>query len=89
VTVGTRGGFSISSICHSNVPVLEQAPIYSCAMNDQSWIDDIQWQDVLGPIGETQDEEIYTLTTRDFLQMPDVNFSELVHIDPQIRALLN
>lgn len=58
-------------------------------MNDKSWIDDIQWQDGMGPSGGEVGEEIYTLTMGDFLKMPDVDFRELIKFDPHLRSLLN
>lgn len=57
-------------------------------MNDQSWINEIPWQDVVAPVG-CEAEEIYTLKMTDFLVMPDVDFKELVALDPDLRALLN
>lgn len=58
-------------------------------MNDQSWINDIQWDDDVMPVEPVGDEEIYTLQMADFLRMPDVDFKELASFDPHIRALMN
>ena len=58
-------------------------------MNDQSWINEIDWQIFESPATLEGDEEVYTLKMRDFLQMPNVDFMELAAYDPEIRALLN
>ena len=58
-------------------------------MNELNWIHQIQWQDVSKPLTELKEEDLYTLYMGDFLNMPEVDYFELVHIDPMVRALLN
>ena len=58
-------------------------------MNDQKWpleIDGLLAEDTLGKLGE---EEAYTLYMKDFLTMPDMNFSEIATSDIQIRVMMN
>ncbi len=58
-------------------------------MNDQSWINEIEWVSLEVPAELAGDEEIYTIAMQDFLNMPEMNFAELAVFDPQIRALMN
>jgi hypothetical protein len=58
-------------------------------MNNQSWINQIVWNEKLAPMENLDNEVIYTLYLADFLKMPEVPYKELVEIDLDLRALLN
>ncbi len=86
---GTKLLRYISLICHIIVAGLVLFAHNSYPMNDQSWIHEIQSQDAVGPSDGVKGEEVYTLTMGDFLQMPDVDFRQLINLDPHLRSLLN
>jgi hypothetical protein len=45
--------------------------------------------DSLPAMEEIGEEVFYTLRMRDFLMMPDVDFSHVATLDPNIRVLFN
>jgi len=58
-------------------------------MNELNWIREIHWQDQSFPNTPLGEAEVFTLYLSDFLQMPEVDYLALAHLDPEIRALLN
>ena len=79
---------TVIDLPHQFRPAVTTYP-YAGRMNDQQWLDEIQWQDKQQPQESIEGEEVYTVTMADFLTMPLVNFLELATVDPAVKALLN
>ncbi|OVE76126.1 hypothetical protein BVX98_06510 [bacterium F11] len=78
-----------SFVCHGYVPIMTSLGIYIKPMNELNWIGQIQWQDEAKPLEIPEGQEVYTLYLSDFNRLPDVDYLELIDLDPHIRALLN
>ena len=57
-------------------------------MKDTRWLNGMHQLDTFAPLAQI-DEPVYTLFLRDFLSMPNVDFSSVTEIDHSVRALLN
>jgi len=58
-------------------------------MNNTKWLNGMHQSDTLAPASSTEGEAVYTLFMRDFLSMPNVDFSAVSEMDQSVRALLN
>jgi hypothetical protein len=79
----------LSRICLVVFAGLASATGYAGGMKDTRWLEGMHQLDTLTPPVETQGETVYTLFLRDFLGMPEVDFSAATATDRSVRALLN
>ena len=58
-------------------------------MKNTQWLNGMHQTDTLAPAGCTEGEAVYTLFMKDFLSMPNVDFSTVSKMDQSVRTLLN
>ena len=81
----------MSSVFHRDFDALESVRSYAWGMNSESWLEKVFSKEYLeNGLGETwQDETYYTLSYGMLLQMPLLDFFEVIKDDPTFRSLLN